>query len=175
MAALQPSIMRPHERQPNPVRVTLFLSKPTDSQAVAMVAYEDGTYDILRNGIPITPNAWKDLRNLSAPARRRATLPELDDNLDGALESPAGFSRIHVYRIACYCCRLSSVSRHARKGDITVKTFSIFSLILLLLTGCQSAQNVPAPVVAAYDPSTSTSRISSPISGSCATMRIARR
>ena len=51
--------MRPHERQSNPVRVTLFLSKPTESQTIAMVAYEDGTYDILRNGIPTMPNAWK--------------------------------------------------------------------------------------------------------------------
>jgi hypothetical protein len=59
MATLHSTTMRPHERKANPVRVTLFLSKATESQTIAMVAYEDGTYDILRDGIPVMPSAWK--------------------------------------------------------------------------------------------------------------------
>ena len=34
----------------------------------------------------ITPNVWKELRNLPSPARRRVTLPDLDEDLDGAKE-----------------------------------------------------------------------------------------
>jgi hypothetical protein len=49
MSTLQPNITRANDRRPNPVRVTLFVGKISEAETVAMVAYEDGTYDILRN------------------------------------------------------------------------------------------------------------------------------
>jgi hypothetical protein len=59
MSTLQPNIKRSIDRRSNPVRVTLFLGKISEAETVAMVAYEDGTYDILRNDSPIEGHPWK--------------------------------------------------------------------------------------------------------------------
>ena len=59
MSTLQPTNMRSHDRKSNPVRVTLFLGETADSRKIAMVAYEDGTYDILCDGVSNNPQPWR--------------------------------------------------------------------------------------------------------------------
>ena len=59
MSMLQPNIMRSHDRRSIPIRVTLFLGKISEVETIAMVAYEDGTYDILRNDCPVDAHPWK--------------------------------------------------------------------------------------------------------------------